>query len=252
MSTHIIIQARMASTRLPGKVLKTVLGRPLLHYLIERLERVQRADGILLATTCGDADLPLVDFCTQRQIPLFRGSEEDVLSRYFEAARFCEATTVVRVTADCPVIDPTIIDTAIERFQEKRGEVDYLSNTHQRTYPRGMDVEVLAFEALQEAHACAVRRDEREHVTPFIYQRPERYQLDHLCQKKDESGYRLTVDTEEDFEVLQTLIEELYPMKREFGLQEMLDLLEKRPDLVKHNAHIEQKKVQPLLAHLNL
>ncbi|MCB1135294.1 MAG: glycosyltransferase family protein [Chlamydiia bacterium] len=240
MRTVIIIQARMGSTRLPGKVLLPVLGRPLLSYLIERLRRVKRADSIVIATSTEEADLALVDFAVQHQIPVFRGSENDVLSRYYDAAVANEADVIVRVTADCPVIDPAVIDAAIEAYQTHPA-CDYLSNTQQRSYPRGMDVEVFSLQALREAHEMAVRWPEREHVTPFIYSRPDRYRIAQLKQERNDSALRWTVDTPEDFRLIDIILSELYPEKSDFTLGDMLDLVRRQPELKTLNQHIEQK-----------
>lgn len=243
MSIPVIVQARMASTRLPGKVLRSVAGRPLLSYLVDRLQRVRLADMLLIATTVSDTDLPIVDFCTQHQLPVFRGSEEDVLQRYREAAESVEAHAVVRVTADCPVIDPAIVDNAIQLFLNAR-DADYVSNTIERTYPRGMDVEVFTFDALREADAMAVRAHEREHVTPFIYQHTERYTLKHLTQDSPDEDWRWTVDTPEDFCLIAKMIEELGGHTGRFNLSEMRAFMLRRPELAALNGHIRQKELQ--------
>jgi spore coat polysaccharide biosynthesis protein SpsF len=232
----------MTSIRLPGKVLRLVLGKPLLQYQVERLQRVLEGDELVIATTTNFSDLPIVDLCTTLKIPFFRGSEEDVLSRYFEAAVHCEADIVVRITADCPIIDPKVIDKVIRFFLDHEKNYDYVSNDLQPSYPRGMDVEVFPMRVLREAFKEANQRSEREHVTPFIYTRPERYRLGNVSYRKDCSNYRWTVDTIEDFELIEKMIQALYPKDEKFGLEDCLLLLSQHPDWMKINACVEQKR----------
>lgn len=243
MKTLIIVQARMMSTRLPGKVLKQVLGKPLLEYQIERLRRVEPADGIVIATTTNHTDEPIVELCHRLNVPVTRGSEDDVLTRYYEAATLHAADVVVRVTSDCPVIDPNVVARVIRFYLERRESFDYVSNGLKRTFPRGMDVEVLSYRALREAYAEAVERSEREHVTPFIYHHPERYRLANVAFDIEASHHRWTVDTAEDFELVRRIIESLYPTDHDFTLGDILALLEIHPDWAHINAHIEQKKL---------
>ncbi len=244
MKTVIIVQARMTSTRLPGKILLPVLDKPLLEYQVERLRRVRLSDDLVIATTENEADEPVVALCRKLQVPYFRGPEEDVLARYFWAAQESKADTMVRITSDCPLIDPEIIDKVIDVFNTHRDQFDYVSNSLRRTYPRGMDAEVLPFSVLKEAHDEAVQADEREHVTPFIYLRPKRYRLGSVVNDVDYANYRLTVDTREDFELIKLLIENLYPSNPLFNLQDMLNLLLANPEWVTINSHVEQKKMQ--------
>lgn len=243
MKTVIIVQARMTSTRLPGKVLKEVLGKPLLEYLVERLRRVKLADEIVIATTTNDTDNQIVDFCDRLKVAVTRGPELDVLARYYEAAVQHHADVVVRVTSDCPVIDPAVIDKIIGFYLDHQSEFDYVSNSLSQSYPLGMSTEVFPFRALQDAEREACADPEREHVTPFIYLRPERYRIGQVTHSEDLSHLRWTVDTPEDFELVRRMIEALYPQHPEFGLQEMLALLQRHPDWSEINAHIRQKKL---------
>lgn len=243
MKTLIIVQARMTSTRLPGKVLKEVLGKTLLEYLVERLRRVKLADGFVIATTTNDTDEPIVALCRQLQVPCTRGSELDVLARYYEAASLHKADVVVRVTSDCPLIDPTVIDHVIRFYREHRAPYDYVSNALTQSYPYGMATEVFAFEGLEQAYREATAEPEREHVTPFFYTHPERYRIGHVVHPQDLSHHRWTVDTPEDFELVRRVTEALYPGKPEFDMQDILALLEKHPDWVHINAHVHQKKL---------
>lgn len=243
MKTVIIVQARMTSTRLPGKVLKEVMGKPLLEYQIERLRRVKLADGIVIATTTNDTDMPIVELCARLGVPVTRGSEHDVLARYYEAATQHRADVIVRVTSDCPVIDPAVIDEAIRFYLDQRAEYDYVSNALTQSYPYGMAAEVFPFEVLEEAHREAKAEPEREHVTPFIYTRPERYRIGHVVHPENHSHHRWTVDTPEDFELVRRIIEVLYPVKPEFDTQDILTLLKRHPEWVEINANVRQKKL---------
>ncbi|TCT26465.1 spore coat polysaccharide biosynthesis protein SpsF [Melghiribacillus thermohalophilus] len=243
MKTVAIIQARMGSTRLPGKVLKKVLGKPLLEYQLERVKKSRLIDEIVVATTVKEQDQPIVDFCTEKGVSCYRGSEEDVLARYYEAANEYEAEIVVRLTSDCPVIDPGVIDRVIQAFLEDE-EADYVSNTLERTFPRGMDTEVFSFQALEQAFQSARMQSEREHVTPYIWKNSDRFSIKSVFHRDDLSIHRWTVDTPEDFELIKKMIEHLYRVQRDFSMEDMLQLLDQHPQWKEINAHIEQKKVE--------
>ena len=242
MRVVIIVQARMTSTRLPGKVLKTVLGKPLLEYQIERLRRVKLADEIVIATTTNNADQPIIDLCDRLSIPYYRGSEDDVLARYHSAAIFHQADTVVRVTSDCPVIDPQVIDRVIYTYIDEYPKYDYVSNCLERTYPRGMDTEIFSFNALEQAFQQAITQPDREHVTPFIYLQIHKYNLGKVMYFENQGDHRWTVDTPDDFELIRIIIESLYPLKIEFTLEDCLELFAHNPKLTKINKHVEQKQ----------
>lgn len=243
LKTVIIIQARMGSTRLPGKILKEVLEKPLLSYQIERLKRVTLADEIVLATTTNSLDQKVVDFCRQEQISFFRGSEDDVLSRYTEAAKHFDAKVVVRVSGDCPLIDPKIVDKVIGFYFQHYPTYHYVSNTLERTYPRGLDVEVFSLSALEQAAKASTRPEEREHVTPYIYRHPELFALANVAHSTNESHHRWTVDTEEDFQLIAKILKTLYPKNPDFTMDDILELLKKHPDWMLINAHIRQKPI---------
>ncbi|MBD2517199.1 glycosyltransferase family protein [Nostoc sp. FACHB-973] len=242
MKNVIIVQARMTSTRLPGKVLKKILDKPLLEYQIERLKRVKFADEIVIATTNNSTDLPIVELCERLSIAYFRGSEEDVLDRCYQAAKEHHADVVVRVTSDCPLIDPQVIDRVIQFYLDNQSQYDYVSNCLERTYPRGMDTEIFSFIALHEAFVEATTQPDREHVTPFIYMHPERYRLTQVVYLENQSSHRWTVDTADDFELIKRIIEALYPKLPKFTLEDCLDLLRQHPDWSLINAHVEQKQ----------
>jgi len=240
--TVIIVQARMTSTRLPGKILKQVLGKPLLQYQIERLQGVKLADEIVIATTTNETDAPIVNLCDRLSVAYFRGSEADVLERYYQAAVAHRAKVVVRVTSDCPLIDPQVVDRVIDYYLKNYSQYDYVSNCLERTYPRGMDTEVFSFSVLQEAFGRAAAQADREHVTSFFYRQPERYRLGHVLYFQDCSHHRWTVDTAEDFELIQNIIKAVYPSLPNFTLEDCLRLLEERPEWYLINSHIEQKQ----------
>lgn len=235
------MQARMGSTRLPGKVLKKVLGKPLLLYQIERLRRVALATNIVIATTSLPQDQVIVDLCKQHHIPVFCGSEEDVLNRYYLAAKQVNADVVVRVTADCPLIDPEVVNKIIAFYLNHFPRYQYVSNTLDRTFPRGMDTEVFSFKALEQAFTDSKRPEEREHVTPYIYQNPQLFNLANVAYESNQSDHRWTVDTQEDFDLISAIITALYPTHPNFSMEDVLDLLKARPDWIKINAHVRQK-----------
>lgn len=238
----LIVQARMGSTRLPGKHLKQVFGKPLIVYLFERLRRVGFADDLLVATTTNPKDDVLVDVCDSHQIPYFRGSEEDVLNRFFEAAKFVSADVIVRICADCPLIDPAVIDETICYYLSHPSN-DMVSNVVQRTYPRGMDVEVFSFQSLESTAREACYPEDREHVTSFVYKHPERFRLGSVTYPTNESVYRWTVDTDEDFALISLILEEVYPKNPLFSLGDLLACAKQHPEWNKINASVKQKEV---------
>jgi spore coat polysaccharide biosynthesis protein SpsF len=228
-----IIQARMGSTRLPGKVLKEVCNRPLLYHVVSRLRHSRRIDRLVVATSIRQPDDDVAAFCEQQSISCFRGSEDDVLDRYYNAAHIYAAETVVRITADCPLIDPVVLDEIIEAYQKSR--CDYASNTLARTYPDGLDVEVFSFEALKKAWQEAILVSEREHVTPYIWKNPDRFKIHQVKEKIDRSYMRWTVDEPEDLEFIRRIYSYLYRPGRIFLMREVLELLEERPELMQIN-----------------
>ncbi|MCG5102597.1 cytidylyltransferase domain-containing protein [Oceanobacillus alkalisoli] len=243
MKVIAIVQARMGSTRLPGKILKEVNNKPLLEYQIERMTRAETIDEIVIATTTKDTEQPIVDLCEKLKIKHYRGSEEDVLSRYYEAATKYDAEIVLRITSDCPIIDPKVIDEVCNYYINNYEEVDYVANTIERTYPRGMDVSVFSYNLLKEVHENAVEDADREHVTRYIYNRPDRYKLESYKKEKDYSVHRWTVDTKEDLELVTKIIETLYPVNKYFTMEDCIRLLNDNPKWMNINNHVEQKLV---------
>ena len=239
MKVVTIIQARMTSERLPGKVLFQVVGRPLLSYMLERIAKVEHCDEVVVATTTNAEDQPVVDICEQIGVSCFRGSEHDVLARYYETARQSGADIIVRLTADCPLMDPSIVDQSIVRFVKDKEQLNYLSNGRKRTFPRGMDVEVFSFSALEKAYHEAKDQYDREHVTPYIYHHMDQEKVGHFINPNgDMSDLRITIDYQEDFELISNILAALYPMKHDFHLQDILDIVKANPNWPKINAHI--------------
>lgn len=241
MRSVIIVQARMGSSRLPGKVLLSAAGKSLLEIELGRLQQCRLPDALCVATTEARQDDPIVNLCQSLEIPCFRGPEEDVLSRYCEAARFMNAGEVIRITADCPLIDPDVVDAVIGK--RRNTQTDYASNTLKRTFPRGLDSECFSFASLSIAHHEAKEPWEREHVTPFIYGRPDRFSMASLERGQDESRHRWTVDTQEDFQLISLILEHFTENLLDFRSADVLRLLEENPEWVAINAHVEQKKI---------
>jgi spore coat polysaccharide biosynthesis protein SpsF len=220
----------MTSTRLPGKVLKEVLGKPLLQYELERIKKIPSLDEAVVATTTNREDDPVVELCARLNVPAYRGSEPDVLSRYKEAAEKFKAGVVARFTADCPLIDPELSDSVIRRYLDSAGEVDYCS-ADLSTYPSGIDTEIFSFQALVESDAEGATPPDREHVTYFIKRNPDRYRIWSKNSGHGWGKYRLTVDTPEDFALIKKIIERLYPKNENFTLDDVIALLESDPEL---------------------
>jgi len=242
MKTIIVSQARMTSTRLPGKVLLKVLDKSLLEYHIERLQRVKLVDEVIIATTTNLTDDSIVNLCKKLDVKYFRGSEDNVLSRYFKTAELYRARTIVRVTSDCPLIDPQIIDDTIEYYLKNINEYDYVSNcTLDRTFPRGMDTEVFSFKALNEAQYRGKKQIETEHVTPYIHQNPDKFRLGSVINNKNLSKYRWTVDEQADFDLIKIIIEKLYPKNKYFTMKDILELFKEYPELNNINKEVRQK-----------
>ncbi len=241
MKTICIIQARMGSSRLPGKVLKEVCGKPLIAHTIARLKKAKGIDHIILATSTLPHDAPLIEAAKKEGVEGFAGSENDVLGRYYEAARPHKPDVVVRCTGDCPMFDPAVTGLVIATHFEKGG--DYTSNTLTRTYPRGMDTEVFNYTVLERIAREAQDEFSREHVTPYIYRNPQIFRVEQVLAPKEltDPSLRLCVDTVEDFELIRRIFEALYPQNPYFTIGDILAFLKTRPELRQINAHVEQK-----------
>ncbi|MGP4060596.1 cytidylyltransferase domain-containing protein [Halobacillus sp. H74] len=241
MKVVAIVQARMGSTRLPGKVLMKVMGKSLLEYQIERMQRAKSITEIVIATSTKQKDDPIIDLCNQLSVSHFRGSEHDVLDRFYRAAEAYDAEAVVRLTADCPLIDPEVIDQVVDYYVKNHYRYDYGSNTEMRSYPRGMDTSIFSFKALEQACREARLPFDREHVTPFIIRNEQRFPSFHITYSQDASHHRWTVDTKEDFQLIEHILKELYPKNEKFTLKDTLNVFENHPEWLKINDHIRQK-----------
>lgn len=226
-----ILQARMSSTRLPGKVLAPILGRPLILLAIERIERAASLDGLVLATSLDRSDDELAQVAEDAGVVVRRGSLNDVLGRYLMVADEMKPDHVVRLTGDNALTDPSVIDRVVSRHVESHA--DYTSNTVERTFPRGLDVEVASAASLREVGRVAGSASEREHVTLGIYKRPETFRVEQVRQDPDLSELRWTVDLPADLEFARSVYEELYPSNPAFGQDDILELLRRRPALMR-------------------
>lgn len=235
-----ILQARMSSSRLPGKVLKPVLGAPMLARQIERLRRSACVDQMILATSNEASDDPIERLCRKLELDCFRGNLNDVLDRFYRAARSHNPDHVVRLTGDCPLTDPELIDEVI-RFH-LAGGYDYTSNCFEPTFPHGLDVEVFRFSCLEEAWREASLPYQREHVTPFFYQQTGRFRVGSFKGDVDLSWLRWTVDESADFELVTEIYSALYPGTPDFTTRDILAYLENHPELTNLNTHIERDR----------
>ena len=241
MRRAIVVQARMTSTRLPGKVLADLAGRPMLEQQLERLKRCAHADEIVVATTVNADDDPLVSLAERCGVRWFRGSEHDVLSRYAAAAAEADAEVVGRVTSDCPLIDPVETDAVIAALEARRATADYASNFLERHLPRGLETEALWRDVLARVDRLGTSVPAREHVTFFIHaERPDLFAL-HAVRRPDEAGFRWTVDTPEDLAVVRAIYAALGPDPR--PLREVIAWAREHPEVMALNADVVQKRV---------
>lgn len=235
-----ILQARVSSSRLPGKVLKPLLGVPMLLRQIERVQRARKIDKLLVATSTEPSDNAIEELCVQHGIPCYRGSLNDVLDRFYMAASKIKPDHVVRLTADCPLTDPDLIDQVIKFYLE--GNYDYVSNSVEASFPDGLDVEVFKFSCLQQAWHEATLPSQREHVTPFIHQQPQIFRVGHFKGSVDLSHLRWTVDRPKDFELITMIYEALYPRKPDFSTSDILDLLHQHSELISWNTMYQRNE----------
>lgn len=239
-----IIEARMTSTRLPGKILLPVLGRPLLELLIERLRRASTIDTIVVATTNNATDDVVEELATRLGVRCFRGSEDDVLDRVLQAARYVAATVIVEVTGDCPLMDPAIVDRVVNAL--RKSGADYASNILERSFPRGLDVQAFHTSVLQRVSELTNDPVDHEHVSLYIYEHPETFALANVASSLPLrfADLRLTVDTLADLEAVRAVFEALAPVDPAFGFNEIAALADLRPEIFAVNASIDQKPVR--------
>ena len=251
MKTVAIVQARMASTRLPGKVLRELAGKPMLEHVIHRVKSSKMIDEIVIATSRNEKDERIVELAKRLNVGWFVGSEEDVLDRYMKAAEQVAADIIVRITADCPLIDPHTIDRIVKRHLKLN--VDYtrtlIDQNNSKSFPRGLDTEVFSINVLRKVHKLAKKPREREHVTAFIYEHPKMFKIEII--EAEESlqrpKYRLCVDVEEDLRLITEIYHQLYVSGGIIDIKDVVKLLDNNPNLQEINAHVKQR----LLAEAN-
>ncbi|MFV3076217.1 cytidylyltransferase domain-containing protein [Niveispirillum fermenti] len=239
-----VIQARMGSTRLPGKVMMQVAGKSLIAHQVERLRRCRRLDGLCLATSDRPGDDALADHAAALDVPVFRGSETDVLDRFYRAAYGQGADIAVRFTGDCPLIDPALVDTLVALHDGTTPPPDYAAIDVSR-YPRGLDAELVSMGALQAAWTDAQEDFEREHVLPFIWRRPERFRLSWLTDPDLDAPWRWCVDTEQDLLLVRHLLEWLLPVNPAFGWRDADGAMRAHPEWAAINREVVQKTLPP-------
>jgi len=234
--TAAIIQARMGSTRLPGKVLMMLAGKTVLEHVVERVSRAKLVDDIVVATTTDINDSKIVELCTKKGIKVFCGPEDDVLDRYYQAAKHYGIDNVIRITSDCPLIDPDIIDGTVRLYLDSGS--DYVSNGLDETFPDGLDVEVISFKALNIAWEKAALLSEREHVTPYIRNNNESFKIASYRNDVDLSAKRWTLDMPEDLEFIRRIMDGIYADNPEFSMNDVLEYIRNNPDIEDINSHI--------------
>ena len=240
MKVVAILQARMGSTRLPGKVLLDLAGRTMLARVVRRVRRAPGIDEAVVATSVASGDDPIVEECRRLDVACFRGSEPDVLDRYYRAASALQADVAVRITADCPLIDPGESGRVIRAFLQRKP--DYASNILCRTYPRGLDTEVMTAATLGRAWREATEPYQRTHVTPYVYQHPERFRLLSVTGEEDLSVHRWTVDSPDDLKLVRAVYLRM-DGEDTFCWRDVLRLLREEPWLGELNRHVRHKQL---------
>lgn len=235
-----ILQARVSSSRLPGKVLKPILGMPMLVRQIERIQRAKLIDKLVVATSRHDSDNPIEEICAKYKVDCYRGSLDDVLDRYYQVAELYNPTHIVRVTGDCPLIDPAVIDVVISCHIQ--GGYDYTSNAVKPTYPDGLDVEVIRYDILKLVWQTASLQSQREHVTLYINQHPQLFRVGSVQNNIDLSMLRWTVDEQRDFELVTNIYEQLYSINSAFTTADVLAYLAENPALRIYNTMYERNE----------
>jgi len=237
--TVIVVQARMSSTRLPGKVMLPILGKSLLRRMIERLQMINHNAQIVIAASDDKADDVIEQEAAQIGVACYRGSLNDLLDRHYQVAKKYEADILLKIPSDCPLIDPRVIDEVLDFYFEYPGKYDYVSNLHPATFPDGNDVEIMTMHCLEKTWSEATKLLEREHTTPYIWEHPEIFSIGNLTwdSGKDYSmSHRFTIDYEADYRFIKRVYEELYPERPDFSCEDILDLINKKPEVYNINA----------------
>ena len=238
MNIVIVIQARCGSTRLPKKIMLPLAGDTVLGHMIERVSRSRYGNGLVIATTTNPDDDLIESFCRYEGVGCFRGHPSDLLDRHYMAGLRYSADAVVKIPSDCPLIDPAVIDRVIDAYVMNNTALDFVSNLHPASYPDGNDVEVIAMRTLETAWHEASRPFEREHTTPFIWDNPDRFRLGNVLWERGfdySMTHRWVLDYSEDYAFISKVYEELYPGNPCFGMEDILDLVEKRPEIKELN-----------------
>jgi spore coat polysaccharide biosynthesis protein SpsF len=238
------IQVRTGSTRLPGKVLKKICNKPMLLLMLERLSKCELLDDIIIATTNNKNDDPIFELVKKHGYKVFRGDEFDCLDRHFQAVKNSNAKFICKITPDCPLIDPEIVDKVIRYFLENKNKFDFVSNTHPPTYPDGLDVEMFSSSALEKTWKEAKSKEEREHTTTYMWKNPSIFRIGSVIMPDKKNLFtkeRWTVDYPEDFEFVKAIYENLYENGRIFLMDEIFEFLMKRKDIKKINHHLVEK-----------
>lgn len=234
----LIIQARMGSSRLPGKVMCSISGKPMLWHVIDRCKRCRKVDVVVVATTKNEEDDVVAALAEENGAAVCRGSESDVLDRYYCAAKEHHAEVIVRITADCPLIDPRLVDRMVEFYEDSEGRYDYVGMGRPNRFPNGLDAEVFSFEALARAWTEANLKSEREHVTPYIWKNDGLFRIGAVESEQDLSSHRWTVDEERDLMLVREIHKHLYEEGELITTEAILDLLSRMPELSRINQGI--------------
>lgn len=238
MKISAIVQARIGSTRLPGKVMMEIGGKPMLWYSVKRLQAVKSVDNVIVATTTEKRDDVIYNFCKEHNIECYRGSENDVLDRYYQTAKKIKSDIILRVTSDCPLIDPEIVEMALQEFLKNK--FNYIRTG--KSWPNGVGtVEILDFKTLEYVWRNAKEPGEREHVTPYIYTHPEKFKIQVIECGKNYEGVVLSVDTKPQFDAVKKIIGNLGRKNENFGMEEILSYLDKNPGILKSLQHMERR-----------
>ncbi len=244
MKVTAVIQARMGSTRLPGKVLRSLCGQPVLWHIVRRMKKVRGLNDIVVATSTSIQDQAIIEFCNNNDIKWFAGSENDVLDRFVQAARSFDSDQVVRITADCPLIGPELVEQLIKLHIET--DADITTHNQSGLVPRGVSAAVVKANTLKDISQKELENYHREHVTIYIYEHPERYKIVHapVPESYRRSNYRLTLDTEEDWRLVEAIYDKFYEPTKIIDLPEVITLLDNDAQLLAINSHIQQKEVR--------
>ena len=226
-----IIQVRMGSTRLPGKVLKKLNGITVLESLLNQLNYSKLLNDKIIATTSNSEDDVIVNFCKSKEIKYFRGSQDDVLDRYYNCAKKFSINTIIRITSDCPLMDPQVVDDVIDFYL--KNSYDYVNNFYKRTYPYGNDVEIFSLKVLEKVWEKATKPSEREHVTPYIYNNPDEFSLGWIENKENLSEFHWTIDRKEDLIFVQNIFKKI--SKRPILMKDIIDVIKDDPSLLEIN-----------------